>query len=138
MRSAIAILVVCVLAVLTLAAVTSVAQDAEPLADGTTIPVLVNLYPGCGVTQADADRYIAEANKFLKPAKFKLVRVKPADTTPEGDDGDGGGTAGDGDFTGDEGDNVQEEGGKELNKLRNQKGIKLSFGNDPWSKENLT
>jgi len=105
---------------------------------GIQIPVIVNLYPGCGTTEAKAKEAIEEANKLMKQAGFKLVVVDVNDAPADdgGDDGSGGGTANDGEFTPDERDKIRTFGGKELKKLKNEKGIKISFGKNPVADTN--
>lgn len=113
---------------------TAIRPDA-PVAQGIQIPVIVNVYPG-GVVDPQA---IEEANRILKQAGMKLVVVKTNQIGENsggagqwgGDNGADGGTAGDGTFTRGERDSMRTFGGKELDKLPNHKGIKISFGDVP-------
>lgn len=110
-------------------------QPAGPVAQGIQIPVIVNVYPE-GIVDPQA---IEKANEILKQAGMKLVVVQTNQIDPDsggagqwgGDNGSGGGTAGDGIFTLPERNAMRTFGGKELNKLPNQKGMKISFGNVP-------
>jgi hypothetical protein len=110
-------------------------QAGAPVAQGIQIPVIVNVYPG-GVVDPQA---IAKANEILKQAGMKLVVVKTNQIGADsggagqwgGDNGGGGGTDGDGTFTRAERNAMRTFGGKELAKLPNQKGIKISFGDVP-------
>lgn len=88
------------------------------------IPVIVNIYTNAGVNEAGAREAIKEANKALKQANMQMVVVKVQNAT-EGDAGN------DGKFSQAERTALRTFGGKELNKLPNQKGIKISFGETP-------
>jgi hypothetical protein len=110
-------------------------QAGAPVAQGIQIPVIINIYPGGTVDRKAID----EANKILKQAGMKMVVVKTnwidedsgGDDQWGGDNGGGGGTAGDGEFTRAERDAMREYGSDELNRLPNEKGIKISFGETP-------
>lgn len=96
---------------------------AQPVAEGIFIPVIINLYPNSGVaTVAEAEAYVKEANEALKQAGFTLVPVKSQNILAGqgGDDGDG-------ELTRAERDAARKYGEEEINKTRNQKGIKISF-----------
>ncbi len=99
--------------------------------EGVQIPVIVNIYAS-STTKDKAKEAIEEANKILKQAGVKLVVVE-VNNPPGGDNGD---NDNNGEFTGKEGDKARTFGGKELKKLKNQKGIKISFANKPSSLTN--
>ncbi|HSJ58888.1 MAG TPA: hypothetical protein VLC95_17005, partial [Anaerolineae bacterium] len=111
--------------------------QAQPVARGVQIPVIVNVYPG-GTYSEGA---IREANEILRQAGMRLVVVETNTINANsggagewgGDNGADGGTAGDGTFTRGERDRMRTFGGKELRDLPNQKGIKISFGPTPSS-----
>jgi hypothetical protein len=118
------------------AASTGVIQ-AQPT--GVQVPVIINIYPNSGTTEAQARDIIKESNKILSQAGYKLVPVKVNVIGKDsggkdkngGDDSSGGGTAGDGKFTRDERDAARTFGGEELRGLPNKRGIKISFGDTP-------
>ena len=117
--------IVMLLALTNLAGISEV-QGAFDAGINIQIPVVINLYPGSNTTEAEAKEAIKEANKLLKQAGMKLV---PVDTkTPAANTA---GDNGDGSFTLAERTAMRTHGGKELKKLKNEKGIKISFGNDP-------
>ncbi len=105
----------------------SQAQGAFEKGISIQIPVIVNIYAGSGTTPAEAKAAIDEANKLMKQTGMKLVVVQ-TNNPPAGNGGD---ANGDGAFTGAERGDMRTFGGKELKKLKNEKGIKISFGNDP-------
>ncbi|WP_243363351.1 zinc-dependent metalloprotease [Fundidesulfovibrio terrae] len=76
------------------------------------------------MTPDGAKDAIKEANKAHKQANMQLVVVKVQNAT-EGDAGN------DGEFNKDERKAVRTFGGKELEKLPNQKGLKICFGKTP-------
>lgn len=120
-------LIVCTLLVFTTVVTLPIKVSAqEAIAIGIHIPVIINIYPGSGTTEAAARAAIAEANKILKQASIKL-HVVQVNNPP----GSGNGDNGDGDFTLSEREKIREFGGKELKKLQNRKGIKISFGKTP-------
>jgi len=99
---------------------------AQPVAEGIFVPVIINRYPNCGVTAAEAEEYVREANKELKQAGFTLVPVKNQNIQAGqgGDDGDG-------NLTRAERDAARKYGQEEINKTPNKKGIKISFVREP-------
>ncbi|MBN1656816.1 MAG: Ig-like domain-containing protein [Anaerolineae bacterium] len=117
-------------------AVTAPAQ-AQPVARGVQIPVIVNVYPGGKYSEGA----IRKANDILRQAGMKLVVVEKNTIGANsggagewgGDNGADGGTAGDGTFTRGERDRMRTFGGQELRDLPNHRGIKISFGQTPSS-----
>ena len=100
-----------------------VAADAIPM---VSIPLLINKYPNSNATDQQIKDSVKEANKLLKQAGLQLVQVKPTNTSPQGDNGDG-------DFTSSERGAARTYGGQELKGLPNEKGIKISIGRTPMS-----
>lgn len=104
-----------------------VATAATPY--GLWIPVIVNRYKDANITDAQVRDALNEANKILNSASnnlnINLVLVQePNDTSEE--DGDN-----DGSFDDVERSAMRTYGGKEIQKLPNKRGIKLSFGKTP-------
>ena len=97
----------------------------QPVAQGTLVPVIINLYDGCHVTGVEAAAFIKKANNILNQAGYHLVVVD----TNDGEDAEG--DNGDGDFTAAERTAIRTFGANELNALKNQKGIKIAFGDTP-------
>ncbi len=100
----------------------SAAQQAP--AQGTQIPVIVNVYSNANVSTQYIRGAIAEANKILGQANIQLVPVKindPVTNRANGDDGDGV-------FTYDERQAARRFGGQEVAGLRGGRGMKISFG----------
>lgn len=106
-------------------------------AKGAHVPVIINLYPNCNVTEAEAKTYIKEANDILKQAHIHLHPIK---TNLEADinalPNKGGDADGNGRFPRGERKNIRDFGEHELNtfnvtpeKPGNKKGVKISFGN---------
>jgi|GEM_PF-3123596 len=101
-----------------------------PAATGTQIPVIINIYNN-STTEADAKAAVAEANKALSQAGATL-RVVGVNNVPAGQGGD---ANGDGKFAPGERGDLRKHGGDELDSLKNEKGIKISFGNEPTSED---
>jgi hypothetical protein len=106
-----------------------------PPEEFTTIPVVVNILKNAGITVTEAGNAVRDASSILDNANKNLnVRLQivgvNTDVT-DGDDGSGGGTAGDGDLTPEEGDKVIANGDKEIGRLKNKKGIKVTFARTP-------
>ena len=100
----------------------SAAQPAP--AQGTQIPVIVNVYSNANVSTQYIAGAIAEANRILGQANIQLVPVKINDPVTSADDGDNG----DGVFTYPERQGARAFGGKEVAGLPGGRGMKLSFG----------
>lgn len=105
----------------------------------TTIPVIVNVLKGSGVTEEEARRAIADANEILKKVKARLTVIKlNKDVTDHGND--------DGALTIAEWAKVDRDGRREIRELvgedgvrRNQKGKKIVFaGKLPPSEDGKT
>ena len=109
--------------------------------DAITIDVIINILKGSGVTEAEAKKYLKEANKNLKGAKIQLQSVKintDVEVRDKDDDGAGNNPAGDndGDLSRDEFDEAVDQGNSELNDAsrgtNKGRGLKVYFGNDVW------
>jgi len=106
---------------------------------GYWVPVIINIY-GNSITENKAKNAVDKANEILGQIGINFFLATNIQNPPagnNGDDGSGGGTPGDGKFTAEEGweskeNNVVVFGNKELKKLPNEKGLKISFANDCW------
>ncbi|MEM2849395.1 MAG: hypothetical protein QXI36_03870, partial [Candidatus Bathyarchaeia archaeon] len=96
----------------------------QPVAQGSNIPVIINIYNNSGITEEEARKAVEEASKILGQAGYKLTVVKVNTGVTAGDDGDG-------DLTSTERERVRNEGQKELDKTPNKKGIKICFVRTP-------
>lgn len=96
---------------------------------GVFIPVVINIYKDAGITEEQAKAAIKEANKIFNQNKacITLVPVKTVSPASAGDDGNDGLV----DWSTREFDKWTEAGRKEIEKLPNKKGIKLSFAKEP-------
>ena len=101
----------------------SVAAPQTP-AQGTHVPVIVNVYSNANVSTQYIAGAIAEANKILGQANIRLVPVKIYDPVTNANNGDDG----DGVFTGPERYAIRTFGGKEVAGLPGSTGMKISFG----------
>ena len=104
----------------------SVIANSEPWKTSIQIPVVVNVY-NKAINKTQIDNSIEEANKLLKQADMKIVRMKTNDPPGPGN----GDVGNDGEFAAAERKDMRTFGGKELKKFKNEKGIKLSFGQKP-------
>lgn len=105
-----------------LMSVLPVAQAAP--AQGTQIPVIVNVYSNANVSTQYIAGAIAEANKILGQGNIRLVPVQINNPVTNSNNGDNG----DGNFTYAERQKMRAHGGKEVGKLPGGRGMKLSFG----------
>lgn len=93
---------------------------------GTFIPVVINVYKNAGITDEQITEAIKEANKILKQVDSKLVPVKTIKDSVAGDTDEDGKV----DWGSKEFNKWTEEGEKEINKLANKKGVKISFAKE--------
>lgn len=102
------------------------ASAQQPIAQGTQIPVIVNIYNNSGMTEAEARQAIGKANECLKAAGLKLTVVKVNTGATAGDVGQ------DGDITsGTEEADVVNKGEEEIRGTPNKRGIKIDFFRTP-------
>ncbi len=104
--------------------VTAFAASPQATAQGTQVPVIVNVYSNAQVSTQYIAGAIAEANKILGQANIRLVPVKINDPVTNANNGDDG----DGKFTLPERDAARTFGGKEVAGLPGGRGMKISFG----------
>jgi hypothetical protein len=123
------VLTVCLLTLSHIPLKPAIAQG-QPVAIGIHIPVIINLYPNSGTSEEQARNAVEEANKLLNQANIKLHVVHVNDPTAIAA-ANGGGDDGNGKFNQSEREKIRTFGGDELKKMKNQKGIKLSFGKVP-------
>lgn len=93
----------------------------------THIPVVINIHKDAGISKEDARKAVTEASKILRQAGMRLVVVKVNENATEGDIGNDGVI----DWERSEYNDLTKAGEKEIEKLANKKGIKISFVKEP-------
>lgn len=97
-------------------------SHAAPVARGTQIPVLVNVYKNAE-TDENIAKAIKKANQLFRQAGIQLVPVKPPRASNTGD------ADNNGNFTKPERNDIRKNGKKELETVvKNKRGIKIVFG----------
>jgi hypothetical protein len=94
------------------------------------LPVVINLYNGTNVSEADAKKYIERANEVFKQAKIKLKIAKVNKNFMVGNN--------DAKQSGTEDAEAERKGKKELKDNTKGKGIKINFTDDPWTEKGGT
>ncbi|MBI2844427.1 MAG: hypothetical protein HYX78_13605 [Armatimonadetes bacterium] len=102
-----------------------IAAGQQPVATGTQIPIIINIYKNAGISPADAKAAIEEASKIAAQAGYKLTVVKVNENATGGDADENG------DIAPAEVEKVVKAGKDEIEKTPNKKGVKVSFTRTP-------